>query len=185
MRCQVAFKRFVHCETAWENVTETFRFSNFRREKRPDFPTKREGKISTCWYTYSWLTHPNEPAITCHSFTTSMKGTCKVFRNHKTSFTNQCHATNRHVSTLYQWPYHSHRAHKYQHTSLNIKLKSPIHLNMGVGTIVCGWDRTHPLLKTNDIGPTHFYVSNSVNMSVHFSEHRKSNPFHMTNALID
>ncbi len=28
---------------------------------------------------------------------------------------------------------------------------------MGVGTIVCGWDRTHPLLKTNDIGPTHFY----------------------------
>ncbi len=29
--------------------------------------------------------------------------------------------------------------------------------SMGVGTIVCRWDRTHPLLKTNDIGPTHFY----------------------------
>ncbi len=29
--------------------------------------------------------------------------------------------------------------------------------SMGVGTIVCGWDSTHPLLKTNDNGPTHFY----------------------------
>ncbi len=59
--------------------------------------------------------------------------------------------------------------------------------HMGVETIVCGWDRTHPLLKTNDIGPTHFY-------RLQFSEYvcalfrapsRQSNPFHMTNALID
>ncbi len=38
------------------------------------------------------------------------------------------------------------------------------------------------LLETNVIGPTHFY---SVNMSVHFSQCRQSNTFHMKNALID
>jgi len=44
---------------------------------------------------------------------------------------------------------------------------------MGVGTI--GWDKTHPLFKTNDIGPTHFY----------FSERRQSNPFHLSNYEIN
>ncbi len=29
---------------------------------------------------------------------------------------------------------------------------------MGIKTIVCGWDKTLSLLKSNDIGTTHFYL---------------------------